>query len=135
MKQNRIIVDSCDTFSKKCILRKGIHSFINYKKVIFAFFLQLGFNEEHYLADCGVISKIHQIKILQGVKVERGELSPSDNCSLDKSLDIFISYRRSNGSQLASLLKVHLVSFFLLTFLRMFSNQFTTNFFSFQLLF
>lgn len=28
--------------------------------------------------------------------------------NLDKSLDVFVSYRRSNGSQLASLLKVHL---------------------------
>ena len=27
---------------------------------------------------------------------------------MDKTLDCFISYRRSNGSQLASLLKVHL---------------------------
>ena len=42
--------------------------------------------------------------------MERGEISFSDlDChSLDKSLDVFISYRRSNGSQLASLLKVHL---------------------------
>jgi len=31
-----------------------------------------------------------------------------DERSLDKTLDVFISYRRSNGSQLASLLKVHL---------------------------
>ena len=29
-----------------------------------------------------------------------------DSNSLDKSLDVFISYRRANGSQLASLLKV-----------------------------
>jgi len=50
------------------------------------------------------------LKILQGIKMERGEISfsPDDCHSLDKSLDVFISYRRSNGSQLASLLKVHL---------------------------
>lgn len=28
--------------------------------------------------------------------------------NLEKNLDVFVSYRRSNGSQLASLLKVHL---------------------------
>lgn len=28
--------------------------------------------------------------------------------NMEKNLDVFISYRRSNGSQLASLLKVHL---------------------------
>lgn len=28
--------------------------------------------------------------------------------SMEKTLDVFVSYRRSNGSQLASLLKVHL---------------------------
>lgn len=27
---------------------------------------------------------------------------------MEKNLDVFVSYRRSNGSQLASLLKVHL---------------------------
>lgn len=31
-------------------------------------------------------------------------LSPAEN--MDKTLDVFVSYRRSNGSQLASLLKV-----------------------------
>lgn len=32
------------------------------------------------------------------------DLSPAEN--MDKPLDVFVSYRRSNGSQLASLLKV-----------------------------
>ena len=41
--------------------------------------------------------------------MERGEVALTDECdSLEKNLDVFISYRRSNGSQLASLLKVHL---------------------------
>merc|ERR1711884_988644 len=67
-------------------------------------------NEEQLLIECGITNKIHRLKILQGIKVERGEFSLVDlDChSLDKSLDVFISYRRSNGSQLASLLKVHL---------------------------
>jgi hypothetical protein len=42
--------------------------------------------------------------------VERGEFSVIEDSNIDKNLDVFISYRRSNGSQLASLLKVHLVS-------------------------
>lgn len=50
-----------------------------------------------------------RIKIQRGVKVERGEFSISDEGSfIEKTLDVFISYRRSNGCQLASLLKVHL---------------------------
>jgi hypothetical protein len=69
----------------------------------------MSINEEQLLAECGITNKIHRLKILQGVKVERGEVSFSEDCSsLDKCLDVFISYRRSNGSQLASLLKVHL---------------------------
>jgi len=67
-------------------------------------------NEEQLLIECGIANKIHRLKILQGIKMERGEISfsPEDCHSLDKNLDVFISYRRSNGSQLASLLKVHL---------------------------
>ena len=66
-------------------------------------------NEEQLLSECGIINKIHRIKILHGVKMERGEVTLTDECdSLEKNLDVFISYRRSNGSQLASLLKVHL---------------------------
>ena len=69
----------------------------------------LRINEEQLLSECGITNKIHRLKILQGVKMERGEVSLTDDCSsLEKSLDVFISYRRSNGSQLASLLKVHL---------------------------
>ncbi len=69
----------------------------------------MGINEEQLLCECGIKNKIHRIKIQQGVKVERGEFSITDETgSMDKTLDVFISYRRSNGSQLASLLKVHL---------------------------
>jgi hypothetical protein len=69
----------------------------------------MSINEEQLLCECGIKNKIHRIKIQQGVKVERGEFSiTDDSSSLHKTLDVFISYRRSNGSQLASLLKVHL---------------------------
>jgi len=72
-------------------------------------------NDEQLLLECGVANKIHRLKIGQGVMVERGDL-PAIGMDvdsgiggvIDKNLDVFISYRRSNGSQLASLLKVHL---------------------------
>ena len=70
----------------------------------------MSINEEQLLQECGIKNKIHRIKIQQGVKIERGEFSSitDEGSTIDKTLDVFISYRRSNGSQLASLLKVHL---------------------------
>ncbi len=69
----------------------------------------MNINDEQLLSECGISNKIHRLKIQQGVKVERGEFgSITDESCIDKNLDVFISYRRSNGSQLASLLKVHL---------------------------
>ena len=71
----------------------------------------LTINEEQLLYECGIKNKIHRLKIQQGVKVERGEFTlpeDGDMTTIEKNLDVFISYRRSNGSQLASLLKVHL---------------------------
>ena len=70
----------------------------------------LSINEEQLLQECGIKNKVHRIKINRGVKVERGEFSSitDEGSCIDKTLDVFISYRRSNGSQLASLLKVHL---------------------------
>ena len=67
----------------------------------------LHINDEQLLVECGISNKIHRLKIQHGVKVERGDFSSSEEL-LDKTNDVFISYRRSNGSQLASLLKVHL---------------------------
>jgi len=67
----------------------------------------LTFSDEQLLIDCGINNKIHRIKILHGVKMTQEDFSYSEE-SLEKNLDVFISYRRSNGSQLASLLKVHL---------------------------
>ncbi|XP_040569570.1 NAD(+) hydrolase sarm1 [Lepeophtheirus salmonis] len=69
----------------------------------------LTINDEQLLIECGIRNRIHRLRIQQGVKIERGDFSISgDDAKLDKTLDVFISYRRSNGSQLASLLKVHL---------------------------
>jgi TIR domain/SAM domain (Sterile alpha motif) len=56
---------------------------------------------DEVLSECGVVSCIHRLKISRALKG-----ITEDNP--DKPLDVFISYRRSNGSQLASLLKVHL---------------------------
>eukprot|EP00092_Neocalanus_flemingeri_P003601 GFUD01003864.1.p1 GENE.GFUD01003864.1~~GFUD01003864.1.p1 ORF type:complete len:1212 (+),score=220.77 GFUD01003864.1:159-3794(+) len=67
----------------------------------------LTFSDEQLLIDCGITNKIHRLKIQHGVKMTREDFSYSEE-SLEKNLDVFISYRRSNGSQLASLLKVHL---------------------------
>ena len=105
------------------MLKAGIDrykGFTIFKRFLFVFFVIICFflknrdtlmriNEEQLLSECGITNKIHRLKILQGVKMERGEVSLTDECdSLEKNLDVFISYRRSNGSQLASLLKVHL---------------------------
>jgi len=70
----------------------------------------MSINEEQLLQECGIKNKVHRIKIGRGVKVERGEFSSitDEGSYIDKTQDVFISYRRSNGSQLASLLKVHL---------------------------
>ena len=68
--------------------------------------------QEQHLVECGVDNKIHRIKILQEIKIQgfKGpdSIDGDSGGSLEKNVDIFISYRRSNGSGLASLLKVHL---------------------------
>ncbi|CAH1784187.1 unnamed protein product [Owenia fusiformis] len=75
--------------------------------------------------DCGIENGVHRARIMEAVKGgnafsrstshtfsrTRSLASISGSPVLDateKSLDVFISYRRSTGSQLASLLKVHL---------------------------
>ncbi|XP_042237550.1 NAD(+) hydrolase sarm1-like isoform X4 [Homarus americanus] len=69
--------------------------------------------EEQLVTECGINNSIHRQRIrdiiLRCEKLncyESGQLQDAN--SLDKTLDVFISYRRSNGSQLASLLKVHM---------------------------
>ncbi|KAH9501705.1 Sterile alpha and TIR motif-containing protein 1 [Dermatophagoides farinae] len=64
------------------------------------------------IAECNIDNTIHRMKILLAVenlkKCQPIVDSSKDDNDPDKTLDVFISYRRSNGSQLASLLKVHL---------------------------
>ncbi|KAL1132185.1 hypothetical protein AAG570_010142 [Ranatra chinensis] len=63
-------------------------------------------SEDQLLNECGITNSIHRARILDFIKEDNLGNSIEEN--LDKSLDVFVSYRRSNGSQLASLLKVHL---------------------------
>ncbi|KAG7176245.1 Sterile alpha and TIR motif-containing protein 1-like [Homarus americanus] len=62
--------------------------------------------EEQLVTECGINNSIHRQRIRDIILNESGQLQDAN--SLDKTLDVFISYRRSNGSQLASLLKVHM---------------------------
>ncbi|XP_071546760.1 NAD(+) hydrolase sarm1 isoform X13 [Panulirus ornatus] len=62
--------------------------------------------EEQLMKECGIYNSIHRQRIKDTILNDSGQLQ--DASSLDKTLDVFISYRRSNGSQLASLLKVHM---------------------------
>ncbi|PSN54419.1 Sterile alpha and TIR motif-containing protein 1 [Blattella germanica] len=64
--------------------------------------------EDQLLKECGITNSIHRHRIFDHIKDLENGLSNSSEENLDKSLDVFVSYRRSNGSQLASLLKVHL---------------------------
>lgn len=65
-------------------------------------------SEDQLLNECGITNSIHRLRIMNGIRALENRLSNSNDDNLDKSLDVFVSYRRSNGSQLASLLKVHL---------------------------
>ncbi|XP_046680809.1 NAD(+) hydrolase sarm1 isoform X4 [Homalodisca vitripennis] len=65
-------------------------------------------SEDQLLNECGITNSIHRLRILDSIRAIENNLSNSCEENLDKSLDVFVSYRRSNGSQLASLLKVHL---------------------------
>ncbi|XP_059481143.1 NAD(+) hydrolase sarm1 isoform X3 [Neocloeon triangulifer] len=57
--------------------------------------------------ECGISNSIHRQRILESIGGMESVVSSSHE-DLAKPLDVFVSYRRSNGSQLASLLKVHL---------------------------
>nr|XP_029722442.1 sterile alpha and TIR motif-containing protein 1-like isoform X3 [Aedes albopictus] len=64
-------------------------------------------DDDLLLCACGITNSIHRSRILNAIK--NSEISSlSLEKSAEKNLDVFVSYRRSNGSQLASLLKVHL---------------------------
>lgn len=65
-------------------------------------------NEDQLVMECGIKNSIHRSRILNAIKCMENRLALSAEENMDKTLDVFVSYRRSNGSQLASLLKVHL---------------------------
>lgn len=70
------------------------------------------------LEDMGVVNRVQRLKIVLAIEklaLSSGRDSPdadshlrSIHPALRKRYDVFLSYRRSSGSQLASLLKVHL---------------------------
>lgn len=64
--------------------------------------------EEQLISECRIYNSIHRQKVREKIReyYAVGQISNGD--PVDKNLDVFISYRRSNGSQLASLLKVHM---------------------------
>nr|XP_018900364.1 PREDICTED: sterile alpha and TIR motif-containing protein 1 isoform X3 [Bemisia tabaci] len=65
--------------------------------------------EEQLQQECGIENSIHRGRIMEAISgMIKDTLVCSSESVVDKPLDVFISYRRSNGSQLASLLKVHL---------------------------
>jgi hypothetical protein len=66
-------------------------------------------NDDQLFTECGISNSIHRSRILNILSSTMGNPSePIDDSMENKTLDVFVSYRRSNGSQLASLLKVHL---------------------------
>lgn len=65
-------------------------------------------NDDQLFAECGINNSIHRKRILDIISGMQNTIGPTNENLLDKTLDVFVSYRRSNGSQLASLLKVHL---------------------------
>ncbi|XP_017074001.1 NAD(+) hydrolase sarm1 isoform X2 [Drosophila eugracilis] len=65
-------------------------------------------NEDMLMTECNIQNSIHRLRILNAVKNLENSLPSSSEENMAKTLDVFVSYRRSNGSQLASLLKVHL---------------------------
>lgn len=58
--------------------------------------------------ECGIQNSIHRGRIMNAIGCMENTSQSLTDDSMDKTLDVFVSYRRSNGSQLASLLKVHL---------------------------
>lgn len=71
---------------------------------------------EQLLAECRVPNSIHRLILAQSIKSLQDrvmleaarEAASETGRDSEKNLDVFVSYRRSTGSQLASLLKVHL---------------------------
>ncbi|XP_055513715.1 NAD(+) hydrolase SARM1 [Leucoraja erinacea] len=67
-----------------------------------------GVTEEQLVSDCRIENGIHRARIYATGQELLSNLPQSRVETCDGSPDVFISYRRSTGSQLASLLKVHL---------------------------
>ncbi|CAO1372534.1 unnamed protein product [Diamesa serratosioi] len=65
-------------------------------------------NDDQLIVECGIKNSIHRMRILNILSGLEQISSTLNEDAIDKTLDVFVSYRRSNGSQLASLLKVHL---------------------------
>ncbi|KAL1441998.1 hypothetical protein MTO96_000996 [Rhipicephalus appendiculatus] len=65
-------------------------------------------NDDQLFKECGIDNSIHRLRIGQAIRGLNQCAEGVDEIERNKSLDVFVSYRRSNGSQLASLLKVHL---------------------------
>ncbi|XP_013195889.2 NAD(+) hydrolase sarm1 isoform X2 [Amyelois transitella] len=67
-----------------------------------------GLSDEQLENECRIVNSIHRLRILNAIKAYESSLPSKGEEIMEKNLDVFVSYRRSNGSQLASLLKVHL---------------------------
>ncbi|XP_022112643.2 NAD(+) hydrolase sarm1 isoform X2 [Pieris rapae] len=67
-----------------------------------------GLSDEQLENECYIKNSIHRLRILNAIRDYESRLPSLEEDNMVKNLDVFISYRRSNGSQLASLLKVHL---------------------------
>uniref|UniRef100_A0AAG5DCK7 ADP-ribosyl cyclase/cyclic ADP-ribose hydrolase n=1 Tax=Anopheles atroparvus TaxID=41427 RepID=A0AAG5DCK7_ANOAO len=65
-------------------------------------------DDDQLMLTCGIKNTIHRVRILNAIKLSDSIPSFRSEQNSEKILDVFVSYRRSNGSQLASLLKVHL---------------------------
>ncbi|KAL1778926.1 sterile alpha and TIR motif-containing protein 1 [Sigmodon hispidus] len=66
-------------------------------------------SEQQLLEDCGIRLGVHRSRILSAAReMLHSPLPCTGGKPSGDSPDVFISYRRSSGSQLASLLKVHL---------------------------
>ncbi|XP_061461148.1 NAD(+) hydrolase SARM1 [Rhineura floridana] len=65
--------------------------------------------EQQLEEDCQVHTGFHRVRILSAAReMLHSPLPCNSGKSLSEGTDVFISYRRATGSQLASLLKVHL---------------------------
>ncbi|XP_069766882.1 NAD(+) hydrolase SARM1 isoform X1 [Narcine bancroftii] len=64
--------------------------------------------EEQLMSECHIENRIHRAWIYLAGQESLSNLSTLCDVANNEAPDVFISYRRSTGSQLASLLKVHL---------------------------